>query len=86
MSFVDFLENPLDEWEEEFKRLGLTLPDKIVLRNIHKRNASVVVAPSVNVRTSGGCGLKSNNKTLPSTLREMENGAGSNGQKVGYTT
>jgi hypothetical protein len=40
VSFADFLETPLAEWEDEFKRLGMNLPDKIKFRNIYKENRS----------------------------------------------
>ena len=39
MSFADFLETPLAEWEEEFKSMHMKLPDKIKLRKLHNENS-----------------------------------------------
>jgi len=40
VSFADFLETPLAEWEEEFKKLpDMTLPNKIKLRKLHNANS-----------------------------------------------
>ena len=39
MSFADFLETPLAEWEEEFKNMHMEVPYKIKLRKLHNENS-----------------------------------------------
>ena len=39
MSFADFLETPLSEWEEDFKNMHMEVPYKIKLRKLHNENS-----------------------------------------------
>jgi len=39
VSFADFLETPLAEWEEEFKNMHMEVPYKIKLRKLHNENS-----------------------------------------------
>jgi hypothetical protein len=46
VSFADFLETPLAEWEDEFKRLGMPVAEKLKFRRIYKQSVAYYVPSS----------------------------------------